>query len=140
MDCITLSASRTATAAFLATCSLTLSTHATEPSQWHPLSMMANTSSAVLRDNEMKDVRPCLIGIRNCASMYPRPTLCLVSTARCPADARLQLAGSEQRVSQFPAPSESLSFVSSTPKRESLFKLLSSGSQAMPLSPLSRCW
>lgn len=95
MDCITLSAARTATAALLATCSLTISTHATEP--WHPRSMAASTSSAVLRDYQLKDVHPCLIGIGTCRSMYPPPTVCLLSTARCPADAQTQLAGTDAR-------------------------------------------
>ncbi len=96
MDCITLSAARTATA-ILATCSLTISTHATEPSQWHPRSMAASTSSAVWRDYQLKDVHPCLIGIGSCRSMYPPPTLCLLSTARCSADAQTQLAGTDAR-------------------------------------------
>jgi hypothetical protein len=96
MDCITLSATRTATAALLATCSLTISTHATEPSQWHPRSMAAS-SSAVLRDYQLKDVQPCLIGIGTCRSMYPPPAPCWVSTARCSADAQAQFAGTDTR-------------------------------------------
>ena len=97
MDCITVSTARTGTAALLATCSLTISTHATEPSQGHPLRMAASSSSAVLRDYQLKDVQPCLIGIGNCRSMYPPPTPCFVSTARCSADAQAQLANSDAR-------------------------------------------
>jgi len=97
MDCITLSAARTATAALLATCSLTIATHSTEPSQGHPLMKLASTSSAVLRDDQLKDVQPCLIRIGNCRSVYPPPTPCWVSTARCSADAQAQLAATDAR-------------------------------------------
>jgi hypothetical protein len=58
MGWITLSAARTATAALLAICIVMVATHATKPSQWHPLIMSSSTSSAVRRDHQLKDVLP----------------------------------------------------------------------------------
>jgi hypothetical protein len=96
MRWITLNAARTATAALLAMCIVTISTHVTEPSKWRPLTMPGNTSSVVLRDYQLKDVQPCRIGLGNCPSTYPPPSPCLVSTARCSADAHVQWANAQK--------------------------------------------
>jgi hypothetical protein len=95
MRWVTLSAARTSTAALLGMCIVTIATHATEPAQWQPPTMRTGTTSAVLRDYQLRDVKPCLIGLGTCPSTYPPPTPCLVSTARCWADARPQLASAE---------------------------------------------
>jgi hypothetical protein len=96
MRWISLNAARTTTAALLAMCIVTISTHAIEPSKWRPLTMPTSPISAVLRDYQLKDVQPCLIGLRNCPSIYPPPTPCLVSTARCSADAHAQWANTQK--------------------------------------------
>jgi hypothetical protein len=97
MRWITLNAARTATGALLAVGIVTMSTHATEPLQWRPVTMPTSTSFIVLRDYQLKDVQPCLIGLRNCPSTYPPPTPCLASTARCSADAHGQWANTQER-------------------------------------------
>jgi hypothetical protein len=97
MRWITLNAARTATAALLAMGVVTISTHATEPLQWRPVAMPTSTTFIVLRDYQLKDVQPCLIGLRNCPT-YPPPTPCLASTSRCSAEAHAQWASTESRV------------------------------------------
>lgn len=97
MRLITLSAACTVTVVLLGMCIVTIATRATESSWWYPISMPTSTSGAVLRDYQLRDVHPCLIGLAYCPSTYPPPSPCLVSTTRCSGDARLQWAATDLR-------------------------------------------
>lgn len=57
----------------------------------------SNANLAVYRDYPHSKVKPCLIGAGGCASAYPTPTLCLVSTERCSPGYRIEIAHAEAR-------------------------------------------
>jgi len=52
---------------------------------------------ATLRDDQRSKTEPCLVGTPKCLSVYPPPSPCLVSIARCSAQGRLELVSAESR-------------------------------------------
>ena len=94
MKTISLGAAR-ATAPIVLGLMIPLAAHA--PAQ--PPSRLSNYTSnaefAVYRDYPHSKVKPCLIGAKSCASAYPAPTPCLVSTQRCSADYHIEYADAE---------------------------------------------
>jgi hypothetical protein len=74
-----------------------LAAHAPERPPSRPSIYTSNANFAVFRDYSNSQVKPCLIGSASCTSAYPPPTPCLVSTQRCSADYRIELADAETR-------------------------------------------
>jgi hypothetical protein len=52
---------------------------------------------ATLRDDQRSKTQPCLVGTPSCLSVYPPPSPCLVSIARCSAHGHLEFADAESR-------------------------------------------
>jgi hypothetical protein len=87
-----LSAARATAPVVMAMLMVPLAAHAPEHSSARSTSYNFTAKLAVFRDDSHSKVTPCLIGTGSCASAYPPPTLCLVSTERCSADFRIEFA------------------------------------------------
>ncbi len=90
------SAATTSMAALIALSVLPIAAQAPErPAR--PATAIVNPHLAYFRDYPHSRVKPCLIGIGSCASMYPPPKPCLASIPRCPGDGYFEFILAESR-------------------------------------------